>query len=141
MTAGYAATPPPVATARPLAVVIAPSATVERSVGQTLRDAGYEVRVSAALPDDLATAAVAVVEAGRDWCAIALMKHIHRLWPPLTIVGVLPWWDEDERELAGVVDFILHVPVRDHELRGLARCAAVAAVLHGRQRVEASAAV
>src|SRR5262249_52477470 len=33
------------------------------------------------------------------------------------------WWNEDEHELAGLVDFILHVPVRGQELDGLASVA------------------
>ena len=121
--------PLPLLTARPLCtVLVEPSPTVERHVTDVLARHGYDVVCVAGFPDRLETAALVIVEAGRDWRAITLMKRLHDLRPDLPIVGVLPWWDEDERELAGVAQFILHVPIRNDQLQGLARLAAASAL-------------
>ena len=122
------------------AILVEPSPSVEGAVMDVLTAHGYDVVCVQGFPDGLETAALVVVEAGRDWRAITLIKRIHRLCPDLPLVGVLPWWDEDERDVAGVADFILHVPVREDQLRGLARLAAVAPALQRSRRVPMPAA-
>lgn len=111
----------------PVAVLIEPSVGVCAGVAGLLAPQGYEICIAKGVPEDLLTAAFALVEADRGARAIELIKRIRAVHPDLPIAGVLPWWDEDERDLAGIAQFILHVPVRDDQLRGLADLAAAAA--------------
>src|SRR5207248_91207 len=71
------------------------------------------------LPPDLDGVSLLLVEADRGSRTIALARQARALRPEIPCVGVLRWWNEDERELAALVDFILHVPVRPQELDGL----------------------
>ena len=112
--------------ARPVALLIEPSVGVSGSVAGLLVPHGYDVAVAQGLTDDVHTATLVLVEADRGARAIGLIKCIRALRPDLPIAGVLPWWDDDEREVAGIAQFVLHVPVRDDQLRGLAALAAAA---------------
>ncbi len=111
---------------RPVALLIEPSVGVSGSVAGLLALQGYDVAVAKGLTDDVHTATLVLVEADRGARAIGLIKCIRALRPELPIAGVLPWWDDDEREIVGIVQFVLHVPVRDDQLRGLAALAASA---------------
>ncbi len=111
---------------RPVALLIEPSVGVSGSVAGLLVPQGYEVAIAKGLTDDVHIATLVLVEADRGARAIGLIKCIRALRPELPIAGVLPWWDDDEREIAGIAQFVLHVPVRDDQLRGLAALAASA---------------
>src|SRR5262245_5524838 len=102
------------------AVLIEPSPTVEEQVSTLLAGLGLRVRVEEDLPSDLDGVLLLLVEADRGSRTIALARQARAQRPELPCAGVLRWWNEDEHELAGLVDFILHVPVRGQELDGLA---------------------
>jgi hypothetical protein len=102
-----------------VALLIEPSACVSASILQPLELQGYEVRVAEDLTEALA-AALVVVEADRGARCIALVKRLHALAPDIPIVGVLPWWNDDEAEVVRIARFILHVPVRDDQVQALA---------------------
>jgi hypothetical protein len=117
-----ALSPAPSATALldpPIAVLIEPSNGVCSSVSAVLAQLGYRVCITNELTDDLDRAALAIVEADRASRAVGLIRRLHALRPDLPIVGVLPWWTEEEVDLLGSARYILHVPIRDDQLRGL----------------------
>lgn len=123
----------PATTSSPrVAMLIEPSVGVCASVAGLLGPQGYRICIARGVPEDLVTAAFALVEADRGTRAIGLIKRIRAIYPDLPIAGVLPWWDEAERDLTGIAQFILHVPVRDDELRGLADLATASASEHVR---------
>lgn len=108
----------------PLAVLIEPSSSVCSSVAELLAAQGYRVCIATGPTDDLDQACLAVVEADRASRSIGLIRRIHARRPDLPIVGVLPWWTDDEVDLLGSARYVLHVPVRDDQLRGLEALAA-----------------
>jgi hypothetical protein len=103
----------------PLAILIEPSDGVCSCVAELLSSQGFRVCITDGVTDDLAGAALAIVEADRGSRTFGLIRRIHALRPDLPIAGVLPWWADDESDLEGVARYILHVPVRDDQLRGL----------------------
>jgi hypothetical protein len=105
------------------ALLIEPSPTVEEHVSALLAGLGLRVHVAEDLPPDLGGVSLLLVEADRGSRTIALARQARARWPELPCAAVLRWWNEDERELAALVDFILHVPVRPQELDGLASVA------------------
>ena len=124
MTALNSAAPAPSALGRPIALFVEPSVGVSASVAGLLAPHGFEISIAKGVPDDLDSAAFVLVEADRGARAVSLIKRIHALRPELPIAGVLPWWDDDERDIADIARFVLHVPLRDDQLEGFARFAA-----------------
>jgi hypothetical protein len=103
----------------PLAVLIEPSEIVCSHVADLLIAQGFRICIAGGVTDDLARASLAIVEADRGSRTFGLIRRIHTLRPELPIAGVLPWWADDEADLQGIARYILHVPVRDDQLRGL----------------------
>jgi len=120
------ATRPPINS--PTAVLIEPSVGVSASLLGLLEPQGYDVRTVSDPWEAIDDATLVVVEADRGARTIALIKRLSALRPDLPIVAVLSWWNDDEAEIVRVVRFILHVPVRDDQLQGLAGLAG--ALLH-----------
>lgn len=117
-----ALSPSPSATALldpPIAVLIEPSDGICSSVSALLAGHGYRVCIANDLTNDLDRASLTIVEADRASRTVGLIRRLHALRPDLPIVGVLPWWTEEEVELVGSVRYVLHVPLRDDQLRGL----------------------
>jgi hypothetical protein len=119
MNATEAPTPAGALIPPPDAILIEPSPTVEAQVSALLAELGLRVQVREDLPEDLSSVSLLLVEADRGSRTIALARQARSQRPDLPCAGVLRWWNEDERELAALVDFILHVPVRAQELQGL----------------------
>ncbi len=119
MNALLAPPPPSAALDSPLAVLIEPSDGVSTCVAELLSAQGFRVCIADGLTDDLALASLAIVEADRGSRTFGLIRRIHALRPELPIAGVLPWWADDESDLQDAARFILHVPVREDQLRGL----------------------
>lgn len=119
MNALLAPPSPSAALDSPLAVLIEPSDGVSTCVAELLSAQGFRVCIADGLTDDLALAALAIVEADRGSRTFGLIRRIHAIRPNLPIAGVLPWWADDESDLQGAARFILHVPVREDQLRGL----------------------
>jgi hypothetical protein len=110
--------------ASPAAFLVEPSVVVSASLLGLLEPQGYEVCIASDPMEALDDATLVVVEADRGARTIALIKRLSALRPDLPIVAVLPWWNDDEAEIVRVARFILHVPVRDDQLQGLADLAA-----------------
>lgn len=104
----------------PVAILIEPSAGVAEAAGAVLTPADYRVEAVSEEEAALDTATLVLVEADRGARAIRAIKRIHAERPDLPVVAVLPWWDEDEREVLHLVRFVLHVPLRDDQLRAMA---------------------
>jgi hypothetical protein len=119
MTTMVALPTPSAGLSPPLAVLIEPSTVVCSSVADLLAAQGFRICIAGGITDDLAVASLAIVEADRGSRTFGLIRRIHRLRPELPIAGVLPWWADDEADLQGAARYILHVPVRDDQLRGL----------------------
>lgn len=133
-----AAPPSPRNTAlAPIAILIEPSPRVAGSIRDLLGLAGYRIDTATEADAALDAATLAIVEADRGARAIRAITRLHGEYPGLPLVSVLPWWDDDEREVLHLVRFVLHVPVRDDQLQGLA---AFARSLIGQSRAAASAA-
>ena len=124
MTTLHSAAPAASSLGRPIALLVEPSVGVSGSVAGLLGPQGFEIAIGKDIPPDLDTAALVLVEADRGARAVSLIKRIHGLRPDLPIAGVLPWWDDDERDIAGIARFVLHVPLRDDQLHGFDRFAA-----------------
>jgi hypothetical protein len=95
-------------------------------VGQLLADEGYETCILDCVPEDLAPPALVLVEADRGSRTVALARQVRSHWPQIAIAGVLPWWADDERDLARLVDLVVHAPLRDDQLRAFRLLAAAA---------------
>ena len=119
MTTMVALPTPAAGLSPPLAVLIEPSDVVSAHVTDLLTSQGFRICIADGVTDDLANASLAIVEADRGSRTFGLIRRIHALRPELPIAGVLPWWADDEADLHGVARYILHVPVRDDQLRGL----------------------
>jgi hypothetical protein len=118
----------PTRLAPPLAVLIEPSDGLCSRVADLLATRGYRVCIANGVTDDLDRAALAVVEADRASRAIGLIRRIHARQPDLVLVGVLPWWTDDEVDILDAARYVLHVPIRDDQLRGLEELAAAVLV-------------
>ena len=112
----------------PTVLLVEPSVGVSASILGLLEPRGYEVRIVSDPSEALDAATFVVIEADRGARMIALIKRLNALRPELPVVAVLPWWNDDEAEIVRVARFILHVPVRDDQLQGLAELAG--ALLH-----------
>ncbi|MGD9893925.1 MAG: hypothetical protein AB7U18_21790, partial [Dehalococcoidia bacterium] len=119
MTTMVALPSPAAGLSPPLAVLIEPSTVVCSQVADLLTSQGFRVCIAGGVTDDLAVASLAIVEADRGSRTFGLIRRIHALRPELPIAGVLPWWGDDEADLHDLARFILHVPIRDDQLRGL----------------------
>lgn len=108
----------------PLAILIEPSDGVCTCVAELLAAQGYRVCIASGVTDDLDRAALVVVEADRASRTIALIRRIHAWQPDLALVAVLPWWTDDEVDILDAARYVLHVPIRDDQLRGLEELAA-----------------
>jgi hypothetical protein len=112
------------ATGPPLAVLIEPSGTVAARVIETIASRGFRVHVTTDPEPLIDTTALVIVEADRGARAVGLIRRLHERRPELPIAGVLAWWSDDEREIAAIARYILHVPLRDDQLAGLRDLAA-----------------
>ena len=106
-----------------IALLVEPSVEVCASVLGTLEAHGYEVRVARDLAEELDGATLVLVEADRGARALGLIRRVQALRPDLPLACVLGWWDDDEGEACRLCRFILHVPVREDQLQGLAEFA------------------
>lgn len=102
----------------PIAYLIEPSTAVQSEVGGALADCGFDVHVADFGVPDVTRATLVVVEADRGARTIAMMRRVRAIRPDLPAVGVLRWWNEDERDLLRLADFVLHVPLRQDQLAG-----------------------
>jgi hypothetical protein len=108
----------------PLAVLVEPSGTVAARVIEAIASRGFRVHVTADPEPLIESAALVVVEADRGARAVDMIRRLHARRPELPIAGVLAWWSDDEREIAGIARYVLHVPLRDEGLAGLRDLAA-----------------
>lgn len=114
-------------TTHPIALLVQPSKPTLLSIDATLATHGFEILITEELPDAFDRAALLLVEADRGGRAFALSRLAHELCPELPIVGVLNWWNEDERLFDGIADLIVHVPLREDQVAALERFATTVA--------------
>src|SRR5688500_13994210 len=107
-------------TTRPIALLIEPSETTRAQLTDLLVDQGYSVRVANGLTEAHERALLLGVEADRGWRTIALARQMRTIRPDARCIGVLRWWNEDERELRALADLVIHVPFRKDELDAVA---------------------
>lgn len=122
MTALYSSVPR-IPVRPPRVILVEPSAGVQTLVTAALLIRDCHVGVAHGLPDELGDVDLVLVEADRGSRTISLVKRIHAQRPALPIVAVLPWWNDDERDVLGFVRYVLHVPMREDGLRELAELA------------------
>ena len=124
MRAVEAPTLPTYRQSRPVALLLEPSPAMLACAGPLLTEEGFEVCILDGVPEELSPPAFVLVEADRGSRTVALARQVRCHWPEIVLAGVLPWWDDDERDLARVVDLIVHVPVREDQLKALRALAA-----------------
>ena len=130
MCAVEGSTSPNSRSARPVALLLEPSPAMLACAGPLLAEVGFEVCILDGVPEDLSPPAFVLVEADRGSRTVSLARQVRCHWPEIALAGVLPWWDDDERDLARVVDLIVHVPVREDQLKALRTLAATFAANH-----------
>lgn len=64
-----------------------------------------------------------IVDGGNPCGTERLLHRARERWPRATLIGVSPYWSEEEARLRALAPAVLHVPVRESEwaprLRGL----------------------
>lgn len=123
MLASDAHPPRSLAADTPLAYVIEPSLALLPDLTATLVASGFRVCVSQAGVPELTGVGLVVVEADRGARTIALVRRLRAMRAGIPAVGVLRWWNEDERDLLPLADMVLHVPLRQDQLAGFRRFA------------------
>ena len=111
--------PDPAPSIRPRAVLLDVSAALRDRLGPALRKAGYDVVDAPDIDERVVQAALVVIEAARGPRALANARTLRRLAGGPLVLGVVGWWSEMEPDVRRVSDAVLHVPVRDTQLRAV----------------------
>ena len=109
----------PAPSIRPRAVLLDVSPALCDRLRPALREAGYDVVDVPDIDERVVQAALVVIEAARGPHALANARALRRLAGGPLVLGVVGWWSELEPDVARVSDAVLHVPVREAQLRAV----------------------
>ncbi len=101
------------------AVLIGVSATVRSVLRPALRAAGFDVVEFAAIGECVERPALIVVEAEHDPRIVSAVRAAFGSADAPAIIGVVGWWSDHEPEVARLTDAVLHVPLRDYQVRAV----------------------
>jgi hypothetical protein len=116
----------PAASARsPRAVLLDVTPGVRERLVPALQHAGFEVRLCEAIEQGVLDVDVVVIEADRGARMLSETQALRGVLEHGCIASVVGWWSEYEADLLHAADVVLHVPLREDDLR-----AALAAIQH-----------
>jgi hypothetical protein len=60
-----------------------------------------------------------IIEADRGGLAVALARRLRAQVPAVPIAVILTCWSESELEAQSTAEFVIHSPLREHEVNGV----------------------